>query len=76
MSYNSLSGPSQAVGAIMGLTFATRTQKGSAQGAQEPGHPAAASQAIQVSGQTDQLHLQSGCVEKVTYEPYYLMCEF
>ena len=28
----------------------------------------AASQAVQVSGQTDKLHLQSGCAKKVIYE--------
>ncbi|KAM7336117.1 hypothetical protein ACRRTK_004610 [Alexandromys fortis] len=54
------------------LTSATtRTKRFGAQGAQEPGHlPAAAGQAVQVSGQANQLHLQSGYAEKVIHESH------
>lgn len=53
------------------LTSLQQGLKVSVQEAKEPGHlPAASNQAIQVFGQMDQLHLQSGCAEKVICEPH------
>ena len=51
------------------LTSAITGPKGSTQGAQEPGHlPEAVGQAVQVPGQTNQLHLQSGCPKETVHE--------
>lgn len=45
--------------------------KDSEQGAQEPEHlPKAVGQAIQCSVQTNQLHLQPTCAERVIYESH------
>lgn len=50
-------------------TWHNKDREGSAQGAQEPGLlPKAAGQGVQVSSQTNQLHLQPGSAEDVVHE--------
>ncbi|KAL0601695.1 Histone demethylase UTY, partial [Plecturocebus cupreus] len=55
------------------LTSATARTKSFGATSQEPGYsPEDVGQAVQVSGQTHQLHMQLGCAEEVVYESHQL----